>query len=415
MVFVTHSSDLSCGDTDAEIRHQIYESDNIDSLGYLLSDYEGKVDLIYIDPPYNTGSKLTYSDKTSGKVYQEIHESWREFMTPRLELAHKLLADDGFIFVSIGSEEMPYLGVILNDVFGEQNLVSVCTRYLGWSPRVTKGTNNLTDYVYVYAKDKTKGALNRIPAITDFNGTHVDEKFLERGAYKLYALARGSLKWSEAMAREVTLDGVTYYPCSAKDTPNRTEGWTWVRGIERIKKEWDEGLIVADKKGLLYYKVYEYDENGEGRKRSLPNLWTPEMLPGYRMSSRDGHKDIENILGKGTFTFPKPVDMLKLILEVATDKNSLVLDFFAGSGTTGQAVMEANRADGGSRRFILCTNNENNIARNVTQKRLERVLTGRNWADRKTHPVMENQRIEYYLVEKTGENTSTSDTIEPKQ
>lgn len=355
--------------------------DNYNALKALNITHKSKVDIIYIDPPYNTDSASSDGNQSSKEevkstkfIYKDKfgRNGWLNMMRDRLTLAKSLLTDDGTIFVSIDDNEYAYLKVLMDDIFDE-NL------YITSFPRITtnqgnKQSSHITkqyDYIICYSKSE------------EFSKQFTDDSWFTlddndgRGKYHLknHIAATVGLGYVETLDFEIEIDGNKYNPVLSDGTHTR---WLWNK--ERIKKGNELGILV-ERNGLLYrknYKDYDFDENNElsPKKASIPfnNL---ELILDMKYSNRQGTRVLDSVLGKGKFDFPKSTEMIKWLLNLFKDnKNLTVLDFFAGSGTTGHAVMELNKDDGGNRKFILCTNNEKDIADNVTYERLHRIMKG---------------------------------------
>lgn len=370
---------------DSKPTNLLIEGDNLESLLSLQYTHKGLINLIYIDPPYNTGNKdFRYNDRYVDKEDTWRHSSWLSFMHKRLLLAKDLLTDDGVIFISIDDNEFAQLKLLCDEVFGESNFVA----NIIWKSK-TGGANDSkyiacdTEYILVYSKNIVNLSLNKDTLTT--NDYKFEDDYVEaRGRYKLKNLDMGSLSYSK------TLD----YPILAPDNTPIYAGGDYDRYIERTNgkyatKDWcwrwskdkldwgiSNGYIEFKKvKGVwkVYTKQYELvDYNGLSVERTVPYRNVLDFT-----NTTKGMSEIKNIFdNRRVFSYPKPSNLLSYLINLVPNKNCLVLDFFAGSGTTGHAVMELNKEDGGNRQFILCTNNENNICEEVTYQRLNKVING---------------------------------------
>ena len=353
--------DLAHNDDDANVSSEnIYiVGDNLDALKHLLGSYADRVNCIYIDPPYNTGSDgFVYSDDFGFTVPQLVdkvglgedeakriidlrgkssHSAWLTFMYPRLELAKQLLAVDGVIFISIDDNEQANLKGLCDEVFGEQNMVAT----LIWKSK-SGGANDSGqvavdhEYVIAYAKNVEAAGLGLDPlasATTSYNRSD------ENGPYSLERLDKQNLTYSESMDYVLIGPDGTQYFLEHKDDENPNAIWRWSE--ETVAERMDE-LVFEN--GHVYTKNYEKDA---GKPRSL-------LIDERFGRSRTGSTDIASLFDRKTyFKNPKPVKLLSHLIRVATRTDSLVLDFFSGSATTAEAVMAVNAEDGGSRRSIL--------------------------------------------------------------
>ena len=374
---LTHDPDRSLG-TENELLgtgNLLIEGDNLLALKALLPYYAGRVKCIYIDPPYNTGNEnWIYNDnvnnptirkwlgKTVGKLSEDLsrHDKWLCMMYPRLCLLHQLLREDGVIFISIDDNEVHHLRMLMDEIFGEKNFLAILTRRAMHTVRnSSKDFNHNADYTLVYAKEKSWFGENKsryIRYITDKSTKYPHDDNDGRGKYKLDPLSarnyyepytftfENGAVWSPPSGR---------YPSYSQDT---------LRSMER------EGRI--DFSGNEPRAKRYLSEVQEGQP---PDVFLSPEIVGF---NKEGTSELRNIFGEGgVFPQPKPVKFIKFLLELLRSKDAIILDSFAGSGTTAHAVMEQNREDGGSRRFIL-VEVEPKIAREITSIRLQRVIDG---------------------------------------
>jgi len=351
----------------------IIVGENLETLKLLLKPYFGKVKMIYIDPPYNTGKDFIYRDnfkqplkdylEKTGQIDSEgkklttnteasgrYHSDWLNFMYPRLFLSRSLLRDDGVIFVSIDDHEVHHLRMIMDEIFGEENFVCSFVRKSGIAPRQdAKYVATQHDYVVCYSKNINQVKINR--KISEAEGFDFEDEYVnERGKYRLNKLDRGSIHYSEGLDYPITApDGSEIWP--GGDPADKR--WTWRWSKDKVKWGIENGFIVFKKvrngQWSVYYKEYELVDN-EGKPRERTNPYDTFILEAY---NEKGNIDVSNLFENRVFEYPKPVDLIKHLLKIASDKNSIVMDFFAGSGTTGHAVWDLNKEDGGNRKFIL--------------------------------------------------------------
>ena len=371
------------GASESEQYNFLLEGDNLHSLKLLEKTHKGKIDVIYIDPPYNTGNKdFKYDDTFVDKLDSYKNSKWLSFMWSRLKVAHKLLSSEGIIFISIDDNELYPLKMICDEIFGEQCFVT----NLIWQKKTgasdAKGIATITEYILVYVKDYAV-----MDSVFDKNYEafdakryrYKDEYFNERGPFYYDSLDRGSVRYSDTLNYSIkSPNGDDIYPNGRKNFEN--DGWTWKWSKEKVEWGIRNGFIditPSSKKEngwAVRYKIYlNVDNENRPIEKSAPykNLLTTIL-------NANAAADIKKMFnGKTVFQYSKPVGLMGFLLSCEKNKKALILDFFAGSGTTGQAVLEKNMEDGGNRHFILCTNNENNICEEVTYQRLKTVITGK--------------------------------------
>ncbi len=396
------SKALTNGGEDAP-NHILIEGDNLDALTALTYTHEGKVDVIYIDPPYNTGNKdFVYNDSFVDSEDGYRHSKWLSFMEKRLKIAKKLLSDKGVIFISIDDNEQANLKLLCDEVFGENNFIS----NIVWQSTAGSNTGTeivtITENILVYTKFRQSCQFDGEPS-DEGNYTFADEYVETRGRYSLDKMDRRRVggHYSEALNFPIEMpDGTLRYP-GGTEQPS-TEGWNYLWSRTKVKWGLDNGFVVfkKSKEGWnVYNKRYaKVDNEGNPKVRSTPyrNLITSDFC-----STSLGTAEISNIFSIRTFDFPKPSLLIKRILStiVRTKKESLILDFFAGSGTTLHATMQLNKEDGGHRQCILVTNNENNICENVTYERNKRVINGYTTPKGEKVEGLHGNNLRYYKVD----------------
>lgn len=379
----------------------LIEGDNYHSLSVLNYTHRGMVDVIYIDPPYNTGNNSwRYNNDYVDENDSYRHSKWISMMKNRLSLAKNLLSNSGFIICAIDHYELFTLGLLMDEIFGETNrigIVSVVHKAEGRNQEKFFGTSH--EYMLFYAKNKTLSNFNKTVLDDDIQATFNLED--TEGLYRLNNYLRSgggdqNLKinrphffypiYVSKDLKHITLESKSGYEKILPIT-NSGQERTWKTVKETFSDRLNGGQIIAERDQNNNIQIYEkYREN-----QVIKTHWVD---PKYH-AIHYGTKLIENILGGKMFDFPKSLYLLIDTLKLTTKKDSIVVDFFAGSGTTGHAVLDLNKQDGGNRKFILCTNNENNICEEVTYERLKRVIKGyKNKKDEKIQGLGGN--LSYY-------------------
>ncbi len=338
--------------------HILIEGDNLEAITALSYTHEGKIDVIYIDPPYNTGNKdFVYNDSFVDSEDSYRHSKWLSFMSKRLKIAKKLLSDKGVIFISIDDNEQAQLKLLCDEVFGRNQEVA----HLIWQKRKGGGNDSVfvgTDHEYILAYKKRTEANEakwRVPYDAEYLKRYKFED--NRGRYYYDTLSRPGL------------NNPIIYDVVCPDGSIIKDG-TW-----QISKEtFDEGLKTGE---------VDFVRNKNGGFTVMRKVRVPEEGKVFRsiitnVSNKDAADDMERVLGnKKAFSNPKPQVLVSQLLELPFNSKDLtILDFFAGSGTTLHATMQLNAEDGGHRQCILVTNNENNICEEVTYERNKRVIQG---------------------------------------
>ena len=397
------------GDPENEQYNFLLEGDNLHPLKLLEKTHKGKIDVIYIDPPYNTGSKdFVYNDSIIDGNDGYRHSKWLSFIAARLLVAKNLLSATGMIMISINDVELYSLKLLCDSIFGESNYLA----NIIWQS--TPGSNTgldiktVTEYVLCYAKNKEKCKISSKPVEDDDKYSLQDEYLEKRGKYVLNKLDRRMTgqHYSDALNYQIKMpDGQLLYPGS---NTAKEENWNWRWSQSKVKWGIENDFIVFKKKKdkwAVYFKqYYKVDNNAMPINRSLPYQNLIKDLNGA--NSARGTQEVMNLFGKKAFDYPKPLNLIKYLLKIPFGKEITVLDFFAGSGTTAQAVMELNNEDAGKRKFILCTNNDNNICEEVTYQRLKTVITGKR-QDGSDYSEGRKANLKYYktdFVDKESEN-----------
>lgn len=378
-------------DEDNGSENMIIRGDNLEALKALLPRYEGRVKCIYIDPPYNTGNEgWVYNDnvndpkikkwlgKVVGKEGEDLtrHDKWLCMMYPRLKILHKLLANDGIIAVSINDNELFNLGAIMNEIFGSFNRLACAplrSEPSGGKDKTVLRTGH--EYILFYTKGDVSNLCKEEKSTGELN---LKDK---KGAYRK---GRELRKWGATSDRAdrpnlwfgiKTPSGEIAYPYKN----DGSEGyWRWSRdnaGMVNILKDpesahweyspYDEGVTV---KGETHRWV-PYEKIRDSKKSFGWNSW----LDGYGTNA-DGTAVIKAIFGSKIFDTPKPLSLIEWIVSLHGDENAIILDSFAGSGTTAHAVLNMNKDDGGHRKFILVEMMD--YADSITAERVKRVIKG---------------------------------------
>lgn len=380
----------------------LIQGDNIVSLTLLnmISNDNGIIDIIYIDPPYNTGNNdFSYNDNYVDIEDGYRHSKWLKFMESRLKLARSLLSEEGIIYISIDDNEQSNLELLCNSIFGEQNKI---TKFV-WEKTQHFGRQKINfysngEYILCYAKKITDSTGKLKELLVERIITELEDAPLYNASNKIntivfpvksvkFNIKDGTYNCSKNDLYELIS------PVIVKDSLNVNEL------ILKFKSRWSQKTVDQEYKngttfwvkteGFAIRTIYHQGKSSKSSPKQI--IFTNNNNPLVASSdigikpgvNEEGSRELNNIIQQDIFSYPKPVSLIKYLLSLFYDyrkdqysKDALILDFFAGSGTTGQAVLELNQEDGGNRRFILCTNNENNICTEVTYPRLKTVITG---------------------------------------
>ena len=367
------------------------EGDNLEVLKLLQESYLGKVKMIYIDPPYNTGNDFIYADDFMRSQEEEneqmgmydeddnrlfkntdtngrFHSDWCSMIYSRLMLARNLLTDDGVIFISIDDNEVDDLMKIANDVFGKEN-------FLACFPRVTKKAGKTTDAVaknhdYILGFSKSTNPSLFLPSHTDEGFRFSDEYESQRGKYKLnQTLDYDSLQYSASLDYPITVEGEIFYPGQSyekylerKSGNHARADWAWRWSRDLFDFGYENGFIVIKKydgHSRIYTKTYQNCKivktasgfSIEYIQRTKP-ISTLEFVEN-EYSNDNSKKNLVSLFDSSVFDYSKPTALLKTLAQYSTVANDIVMDFFSGSATTAHAVMQLNAEDGGHRKFIM--------------------------------------------------------------
>jgi len=345
----------------------LIEGDNYHALSVLNYTHKGKIDMIYIDPPYNTGNKdFIYNDKFIDREDSYRHSKWLSFMGKRLKLAKNLLKDTGIIFISIDDNEVAQLKVLMDDksygLFGENNFVA---QFI-WNKKAgrqndAKFVSTNHEYILCYLRNSKKGSMNLLPRTEELNKSYKNPDNDPRGPWTSVTLQAKS--GTDANVYEIIF-------------PNKVS-WKPPKGTY---PKFNKDKLL----GLYYDNRVWFGEKGKNVPRLKKFLSEVQqgLIPNTLLLSREvgntqgAKEDYKKVLSNINFDNPKPLPLIKHLSIIGSNKDAIVLDFMAGSGTTGHAILELNKKDEGNRKFILCTNNENKICEEVTYPRVQRVIEG---------------------------------------
>ncbi len=395
--------------------NKIIHADNLLALKSLLPEYEGRIKCIYIDPPYNTGNEgWVYNDNVSdprfkkwlgnvvGKEAEDLtrHDKWLCMMYPRLKLLHKLLSDDGAIFISIDENEQASLKIMLDEIFGVGNFIE----QLIWNKRVPKNDKyigNIHEYILLYVKNKNLEhrfiqGKDGIPEINELLSNLKRKKIpiteAESEIKKLYKknnYDRGitlynsldenydlwgkiNMSWPNGQTfgpRYDVLHPITKKPCKVPD-----RGWRWTEETFKSNLNYDNLKILPDGSVMCGKVWFAKDEKTQPSSIKYLHEVSDFLLRSIISTKSAGGIDLKTILFDSQFDYPKPFDLVTLLINSFDSKNSIILDSFAGSGTTAHAVLNLNKQDGGNRKFILIEMED--YAETISAERVKRVIKG---------------------------------------
>ena len=401
----------------------LLEGDNLHSLKLLEKTHKNKIDVIYIDPPYNTGNKdFVYDDSFVDGLDGFKHSKWLSFISERLLIARNLLTENGIIAISIGYQEVNNLMLLCQELFDNRQITCITVQTSGGKPN--GGFNITHEYIIFitplnFTPNASEEAMSEYS--TGYHGMNLatfNQVQRPNQTYPIFINSDGVLVGIGKSLSERVNDGsytgklsdfifnyneapegtFAVWPVTSKGDP-----CVWRLIPSRLISDWNKGYIkivpiknsksqnkftvqylsagvikkiesgefetytVSDNPDIPTIDLKTYKTAGEG----IPTIWTDKQF-----YTTKGSNQIKDIFGTKGFSYPKPVELISAIISRVSKSDSIVLDFFAGSGTTAQAVMELNQLDDGNRKFILCTNNENNICEEITYQRIKTVITG---------------------------------------
>ncbi|WP_288955752.1 site-specific DNA-methyltransferase [uncultured Polaribacter sp.] len=427
--------------TEKHPNHILIEGDNLHALTTLTFTHEGKVDVIYIDPPYNTGNKdFIYNDHYVDKEDSYRHSKWLSFMSKRLIIAKRLLNEKGVVFISIDDNEISNLILLCNEIFGENNHIATLPTIMN-----LKGNQDQTgfagthEYTLVYSKEKSLSSFNSLP---------IDDEEMEKwqedeiGLYKKGAPMRatgteGKRENRPLMFYPIFIDKndeaftiskeehnliydnvsktfddnylskiINKYKILGNEVvlpmvdKNNYGRWRWGYNDNTIKRLNYDVIINRTKNGISLYKKQRPDIGSLPTKKPKSTFYKPEY------SSGNGTMHLKNILGSKLFDNPKPLDLIIDFILIGINKKGIILDFFAGSGTTLEAAIKSNEIYKKNIEAILVTNNENQIAEKVTYERNKKVIEGYTDSKGKIVNGLKNNNLRYYISDYTERKPS---------
>ena len=349
----------------------LIEGDNYHALSVLNYTHKSSIDVIYIDPPYNTGNGdgFRYNDKIVDKEDSFRHSKWISFISKRLSLAKNLMSRKGIIFISIGEDEIVSLKLICDEIFGENNKITIFSRVTKKGGSKGRFISPAIDYVVVYAKNISNLKNFKAPLseeyISRYNKKDKKGLYIEKGLYQSSLDVRPNQNY------------LVKCPDGSKVRPPEGKVFRWTEStfLKNLKegniifKKTKNSPLINEKSNKVKWNIYT--------KQYLSNIDEKGYVPNNfldNLTNTSATNELKKFDVK--FEYPKPVGLIKYLIQLGFwyDKQVTVLDFFAGSGTTGHAVLELNKEDNGSRKFILCTNNENNICTEVCYPRVKKVI-----------------------------------------
>ena len=399
-VFTEDESKKIISDPDKPMNF-LLEGDNLHSLYLLEKTHKGLIDVIYIDPPYNTGNKdFLYDDTFINKDDMYRHSKWLSFMEKRLRIAKNLLRTDGIIFVSIDENEQANLELLMDAVFDNDNKVGEFI----WKGRSGKGGTNSQiafqhEYIKVYAKNISVVNFYQINSVSEKAKTENLRQWGDNSPFRrnrptmfypiLIKDEEYGLPTDEELLRIFKREHGSFDDDYLNDLINQYEssGYKVVLPLREDSEDgygrWRQGIPGIKNLISSHLLTHSVDKNGDYTiKKIIPSgkesSTALDSILDKKGTSSDGTKEIKRMFGKKVFDTTKPIDLIKYLIFLGTfnKPQSVVLDFFAGSGTTGEAVIELNRDNSWDRKFILCTNNEGDIAKQVTYPRLSMISNG---------------------------------------
>ncbi len=418
----------------------LLEGDNLHSLKLLEKTHKGKIDVIYIDPPYNTGKKdFVYDDIMVSLEDGFRHSKWLSFMSRRIELAKELLSENGVIFISIDDNEQATLKMLCDDVFGEDNFISMLS--VENNPKGRKNSSFVSvsnEYCLIYAKNKNASYfVENIPKPSsdlalDENGVYVHnsgkrvlvgENSFNKKVENINSDKHYSVYFNEKIQDIQLLKDEDINTSNEELLKQGYRRYYSYSGNDFVENTYSKSkLAELFEKGALDFKndkIYEKNFSTTIRIKSLlvnrkykAIVNNEEVEYQIDVKTTSAGTELKNIFNtaKPIFSNPKNVNFIKLLLSLLPNKNSVILDFFAGSGTTAQAVIELNREDNRNRKFILCTNNENGICEDITYQRIKTVITGKRKDDTEYSDGI-SANLKYYktdFIDKTSDDEDYS-------
>ena len=424
-------------DEAAAPNHILIEGDNLEALTALSYTHAGKIDVIYIDPPYNTGNKdFVYNDSFVDREDGYRHSKWLSFMNKRLKIAKRLLSDKGVMFISIDDNEQAQLKMLCDEIMGEGNYLATLPTIMNLKGNQDEfGFAGTHEYTQVYCLSHENCLIGQLPVgdeeLDDW--LNDDKGYYKKGAnlkstgvnapkekrpYLFYPILVNietkivstvtKDEYERIYNKELKQHDETFisqlqnkyeslgYYFLLPRTGGKGMSWRW--GWKKVKREAEEIIVIITGNEISLYKKQRPQLGDLPSKKPKSIFYKPEY------SSGNGKAELLSVLGENRFGYPKPMSLIMDFMRISTSKNSTILDFFAGSGTTLHATMQLNAEDGGHRQCILVTNNENGICENVTYERNKRVIQGYTTPKGEQVPGLTHNNLRYYKTKLVSRN-----------
>lgn len=397
--------ELAIKNNDGKQTHILIEGDNYHALTCLSYTHKGKIDVVYIDPPYNTGSDgFRYKDKRILDKFPDgtevpkdnpfRHSYWLSFMQKRLDLVRDLLSKNGVVFISIDDNEMAQLKLLCDSIFGDNNVeVMIWHKVADDSGKlkITYRFRREHEYIIVCYKQKDETYFKKYLSDRNYKNEYTNPDNDPRGPYK-----QGIISTTEAKSKST---GKNFYSVKTPSGKIITRQW-------RFPKEEFESL---DKDNRIYYGKGGSSIPSEKVFINEQKETTPTSILTELGTAKSAGIELEELMGSKIFNYPKPVTLIKHLIKMSSEKNSVILDFFAGSGTTGQAVAESNKDDDGNRQFILVTNNDE-----VVNGKTHKIMSGICYPRIKKVAKLYKNGAKYYKTAFIGKNNILNATDQDK-
>ncbi len=387
--------------------HILIEGDNLEALTALAYTHEGKIDVIYIDPPYNTGNRdFVYNDHYVDKEDSYRHSKWLSFMSRRLKIAKQLLSDKGVIFISIDENEIAPLRLLGDEIFLSNNFVGQWNWFKSATPpALSKKIKRTIEYILCWQSsgndDTFRGSQKTSKSNDPFTKPQNSFKILNFPAGSITcAIKEGIIPagiYGTSKFPNELLDDIVVKNGKNSNSVRFKNRFIWIQ--ETLDENIRQNLYVElSKNGVLSYKRSNYN------REVPPNLIDASV--GVDTTENAGRNLLDIFNNKKVFDYPKPISLIKYLINFIERKNLIILDFFAGSGTTLHATMKLNAEDGGHRKCILVTNNENGICENVTYERNKRVIQGYTTPKGEQVAGLTDNNLRYYRTDFVGRSRS---------
>jgi adenine-specific DNA-methyltransferase len=377
--------------------HILIEGDNLHALTALTFTHEGRIDVIYIDPPYNTGNKdFKYNDSFVDKEDSYRHSKWLSFMDKRLRIAKRLLSENGVIFISIDDNEQAQLKMLCDEIFQEDNFIAnFLWEKTSTPPALSKKVRKKSEYVLCFEKIRDNSNYSQglvdggdVPLLNSGN----NEAILEFPANSIIFKIPDGIYTENGQRKVQIIEELVVENGYNKNVIKLKGNFKWQQSM--LEKEVVLGTTFIIKTNFFSIRFQRDISNLKTKTPS--NILNSESSIGTNESAK---KEIEELVTNDYFDYPKPVSLIAFLLKLKAFNNTTILDFFAGSGTTLHATMALNEEDGGNRQCILVTNNENNICEEVTYERNKRVIKGYTNTKGVNVEGLKNNNLRYFKSE----------------